>query len=51
MSETEDLIKKYLDQLTDLENIALKVAREHKIIESDSDIALTNGYIKWLKDQ
>ena len=51
MSETELLIKKYLDQLTELEKVALEVAREHNIIENDLDITRTDGYIKWLKNQ
>ena len=51
MADTKELIKQYLSQLTDIDKIAIEVAREHKIIEYDTDIALTNGYIQWLKTQ
>ena len=51
MSENEELIKKYIEQLTPLEKKALEVAQEHKIIQSNLDILETNGYIKWLKNQ
>ena len=45
----EELIKDYLEQLTESQLIALKIAEEQ--LESSFDITRTIGFLKWKKEK
>ena len=45
----EELIKYYLEQLTESQLIALKIAEEQ--LESSFDITRTIGFLKWKKEK
>ena len=49
MNDDENLIKKYINQLTEQEKIVLKIAQEH--LQSSFDIIKSIGYKEWLKNQ
>ncbi len=50
MTENDEvLIKKYINQLTEQEQIVLKIAQEH--LQSSFDIVKSIGYKEWLKNQ
>ena len=50
MTENDEvLIKKYINQLTEQEQIVLKIAQEH--LQSSFDIIKSIGYKEWLKNQ
>jgi hypothetical protein len=46
MEATEELIKIYINQLSEQEKIVLKIAIEH--LESSFDIEKSIGFQKWL---
>lgn len=49
MNDDENLIKKYINQLTEQEKIVLKIAQEH--LQSSFDIVKSIGYKEWVKNQ
>ena len=49
MPENDDeLVKKYIEQLSEQEKIALKIAQDH--LGSSFDMIKSIGYINWLND-
>tara|TARA_Y100000389_G_C17461454_1_gene522044 strand:- start:89 stop:238 length:150 start_codon:yes stop_codon:yes gene_type:complete len=44
----EELVKKYIEQLSEQEKIVLKIAQDH--LGSSFDMIKSIGYINWLND-